>query len=81
MTTTKQLRNEDGQYAVGFDAVCKCGHAKGDHLAGAKGNSNGGCIVGDFCDETCDCEKFRLDRKAPRRESECEKEMRLRRQK
>lgn len=52
MTTTKYtnpghhtLRDEtSGQYASGFDRLCVCGHAKGCHLAGKNGNSNGGCI-------------------------------------
>ncbi len=46
MTTTNrnELRDDDGRYAVGFDRLCRCGHAKGCHLAGPKGNSNGGCI-------------------------------------
>jgi hypothetical protein len=30
----EQLREQNGQYAVGWDRLCKCGHRKGEHMAG-----------------------------------------------
>jgi len=71
-----QLRDDLGQYAVGFDALCRCGHPKGCHLAGAKGNSTGECIVHEMTagepghrpnvawgEQACSCTKFRAARK------------------
>lgn len=62
-----QLRESSGQYAVGLDAMCVCGHSKGVHVAG---NSRGAyeCInheVGDGTD--CDCVKFKAARKSANR--------------
>lgn len=59
-----EVRDETtGRYAVGYDAPCKCGHSKGMHTAGPRGNSAGDCIMCDY-GSNCDCEKFRHDKKA-----------------
>ena len=52
-----ELRDDEGRYAVSFEAVCTCGHVKGDHLAGRTGRSIYECGHDD-----CDCEKFRKAR-------------------
>jgi hypothetical protein len=58
-TPKEALRDDSGQYAVGYDRPCVCGHTKGQHAAGAKGRSNGPCISGDFTGEICNCERFK----------------------
>jgi hypothetical protein len=61
-TETTSLRDRDGRYAVGFDAICACGHTKGDHLAG-NGRGAYECIVHETKNgEPCDCERFRKSR-------------------
>lgn len=54
------LREHSGQYAVGLDRLCVCGHRKGVHVAG-DGRGAYECIVHEVEDghPTCDCEKFK----------------------
>lgn len=58
------LRNDAGQYDVGYDRLCRCGHRKGSHVAG-DGRGAYECIVHEVGEgpeanqPPCDCEKFR----------------------
>jgi hypothetical protein len=55
MTTTKhEIRSEDGRFAVGYETPCTCGHTKGEHAAGRRGDCNGHCVA-----DLCECEKFK----------------------
>lgn len=74
MTTDKRhsLRETDGRYAVGFDAMCVCGHTKGCHAAGRRGDSNGECLGNEAppplaYDGECDCPRFRKSRSKEKR--------------
>jgi hypothetical protein len=45
-------RNEVGQYSEKLEAICACGHRKGEHDAASKGHSAGAC-------QSCrDCDRF-----------------------
>lgn len=49
-----ELRDDAGRYAVTLEKSCRCGHTKGQHLAGRNGRSIYECAV-----DGCDCERFR----------------------
>ena len=49
-------RDEAGRFAVGLERLCVCGARKGQHDAGAKGNSDGGY-------EPSGCDRFRMVRR------------------
>lgn len=54
-TKSGQERQSNGQYGSKLDAVCRCGHTLGEHTAARPYV----CVVGDFGDEDCNCEKFK----------------------
>ena len=52
-------REKNGQFGDSFEAVCRCGHTKGDHIAGGHE-----CVAHEFKGGSpCECEKFRRSRK------------------
>lgn len=52
-----------GRYAHrSMDTLCVCGHTLGMHTA-ASSRSARPCIIGDFEDFSCNCEKFRKARR------------------
>jgi hypothetical protein len=54
-----ELRDDRGRYADANERLCKCGHSKGEHVAGG-----GDCIVHELEDvPRCDCEKYRRAKK------------------
>ncbi len=67
-THTHDLREDNGQYAVGMDRLCVCGHKKGSHTYGRRGGEGGQCIACDVEQDApgameCECMKFKA---APR---------------
>lgn len=65
-----ERESSTGRYES-FDAMCVCGHSKGNHTAGEGRGSAGDCIYHEADDAAadapfCSCEKYRKARKVSR---------------